>query len=384
MKSKRQTIDTFSEALSSLATQPGPASSRTITFWCGAGFSRAWSPNSPTEGSLFSIPKEKIAHFKYLHHVLSAIGWENNDCIGFEGFKTLQYVLDMQLKHPDIRNRYLDDQNLRLSINEMRTFVHQNFESLGSLNFIDDESLSFPLRDVEHDYTSSILPFFQRVIGMTSLNQGSDIGLRPQFITTNYDYTIETILDNSEHRDGSILNNIYRGITPEYICGKPTWQQPIGNFEYSLIKLNGGFEILSDGDRYNIDYRKRSSDELQENPPILILPSREQDYADSYFKAIFPKAVRILRESQILLIIGYSMPREDALVLFILRQFAESGLDAQGKYVFCIDLKGPDVLEKRLNWNFSSIKTTGWPKIMFYNGGFEMFCKEYIQHTNTN
>lgn len=373
------TAGSFLEALSQLAIRAGSASSRTITFWCGAGFSKAWSPDSPTEGSLFSIPKDRIEKFTYFRHVLNAMGWENNDRIGFEGFKTLLYVLDMQLKYPDIRNRYLDEQNLRFSINEVRTFVQQHFETLGELNYINPATQCFPMPELRHGNMQHIIDFFKKILSMSSMDRDADTGLRPQFITTNYDYTIETILNQATTQQQSILNRIYRGISPEYICGQPAWQQKVENYDYSLIKLNGGFEILSSGNRYNIDYRQRSQPELQEDPPVLILPSREQDYSDTYFQAIFPKSVRILRESQILIVIGYSMPREDALLLFILRQFAESGIDAQGKHIYCIDLKGSQILERRLRWNFNSITKSGWPKVHFYTGGFESFCNLFNQ-----
>ena len=89
---------------------------------------------------------------------------------------------------------------------------------------------------------------------------------------------------------------------------------------------------------------------MQASPPILILPSREQDYTDPYFRAIFSKAVRVLRETRVLIIVGYSMPREDALILFILRQLAESVEYTHGKYIFCIDLKAPDILDRCINW----------------------------------
>jgi hypothetical protein len=69
-----------------------------------------------------------------------------------------------------------------------------------------------------------------------------------------------------------------------------------------------------------------------------MLPSREQDYADDYFRALFPKAVRLLHESKVLVIVGYSLPEDDALLRFIIRQFCEDEADAPLKYVFYVDL----------------------------------------------
>lgn len=62
------------------------AALRTMTFWGAAGFSKAWNPQSPTEGTLFSISRSEIEAFKNLSHVLKALGWDENDGIGFEEF----------------------------------------------------------------------------------------------------------------------------------------------------------------------------------------------------------------------------------------------------------------------------------------------------------
>ena len=352
------------------------AALRTMTFWGGAGFSKAWNPQSPTEGSLFSISRSEIETFKNLSHVLKALGWDENDRIGFEGFKTLRYVIDMQLKYPDIRNRYLDEQSLALSIQEIRTFIHNRFSSLCDLNNVDMETAKFPMPPVLSNNQSAISGFFERLTGLCGDRASDKGGLILNFITTNYDFTIETILDNLGAADRPIFRRLYRGITPHLVCGQSIWDQRRSVFDHNLIKLNGGFEILRDPDGYHFEYRDRPPESVRDNPPILILPSREQDYTDPYFKEIFPKAIRVLRDTRILMIVGYSMPREDALVRFVLRQLAESGEDARGKYIFCVDLKGSDILDTRLRWTFSSIDRMEWPKVFYYPGKFEEFCAE--------
>ena len=100
-------------------------------------------------------------------------------------------------------------------------------------------------------------------------------------------------------------------------------------------------------------------------PPVLMLPSREQDYSDSYFRAVFPKAVRLLRETRVLVLVGYSFPKDDALIGFILRQFAEEPEDGRGKWIFYID---PDASEKKyaaISIGFSGVGKT--LKIIFRN-----------------
>jgi hypothetical protein len=77
-----------------------------------------------------------------------------------------------------------------------------------------------------------------------------------------------------------------------------------------LLKLNGGFEIFADGTGYVLDYGRPLAADVATLPPVLMLPSREQQYTDPYFQAIFPKAVRLMRESTVLVIVGYSLPEE--------------------------------------------------------------------------
>ena len=376
---ERQAAVTAFRDITGRLSQDGDALAalRTVTFWGGAGFSKAWNPQSPTEGTLFSISRSEIETFKNLSHVLNALGWDDNDGIGFEGFKTLRYVIDMQLKYPDIRNRYLDEQSLQLSIREIRTFIHNRFSSLCDLNHVNLATGRFRASPFLSETQRPIHGFFEWLEGLCRNRKEDDEGgLILNFITTNYDFTIETILDNLGEADRPIFRRLYRGITPHRFCGQSVWDQRRSVFDHSLIKLNGGFEILRDGEGYHFEYRDRPLEAVRDNPPILILPSREQDYTDPYFKEIFPKAVRVLRDTRVLVIVGYSMPREDALVRFILRQLAESGEDARGKYIFCIDLKGSDILDSRLRWTFNSIGRMGWPRVHYYPGKFEDFCAE--------
>lgn len=71
---------------------------------------------------------------------------------------------------------------------------------------------------------------------------------------------------------------------------------------------------------------------------MIMLLSREQNYSDPHFRTLFPKAVHLMRESSTLVLVGYSMSEDDALIRFILRQFAEDVENAVGKHVFYIDI----------------------------------------------
>lgn len=144
-----------------------------------------------------------------------------------------------------------------------------------------------------------------------------------------------------------------------------------------LLKINGGFEILPNGEDYLLDYNCRKPRDILEQPPVLILPSREQNYGDPYFRAIFPKAVRLLRETTVLIIVGYSLPEDDALIQFILRQFAEAPEDGRDKHLFYIDLCGETKREAIIQ--VFPMTTEEAPKLHIFKGGFDEFAAEFMQ-----
>lgn len=175
----------------------------------------------------------------------------------------------------------------------------------------------------------------------------------------------------------------YRGFTPIQVVNEPN-MAPVHEhwLVQHLLKINGGFEILRRGDDYILDYSSRSPAQIILDPPILMLASREQDYSDPYFKTVFPKVVRLMRDTAVLVIVGYSLPADDALIRFFIRQFAEEPEDGRGKVVFYI---GPgNDQEKRavLEEVFPSMEREDAPMLITYNSGFDAFAAECLQHAD--
>ncbi len=108
------------------------------------------------------------------------------------------------------------------------------------------------------------------------------------------------------------------------------------------------------------------------------MPSKEQNYTNRYFSAIFPKAVRLLQESRVLVIVGYSLSEEDALLRFLIRQFAEDLRDVRGKYIFYIDYTNQDVLNERLQGCFRYMNRMDVSNIFTYSGGFVEWIKRIL------
>jgi SIR2-like domain len=348
-----------------------------MTFWAGAGFSKAWEPSAPVGEQLFTLPENLLGD---LGDILSRIvGLEPGDDMSPDQLRQIVYRLDMYDRYPDLRSRYVDDQSIRVLRGALRSAVWKSFNRISILNYIDVASGKFLVAaptKAQRDMVSFFDYLQKRVTGSGAVVEG----LRPHFVTTNYDFVIETILDNTLGPDDSLFNYTYRGITPRKIV---PFSDPVTIHEHwlvnHLLKLNGGFEILPDQGGYSLCYTRRSNTEVAENPPVLIMPSREQDYSDPYFKAMFPKTVRLMRESAVLVLVGYSLPEDDALIRFILRQFAEEQEDGLGKFIFYIDLMPNAKKRARLVEVFPWIEEIdSFPRILLYEGGFADFARECL------
>lgn len=356
------------------------ASLTNISFFMGAGFSKSWNPIFPMGNELFTIPAKELHLLSNLNYFLETQGYDPLREITPMILKDIIYRLNMQLKYPEIRTRYIDENTIKLIINEIKWLVQQNFEKILPLNYIDSDIYKFPLPNTINEDQKQILLLFDNLQGQQDGSYGFPRGVRFNFITTNYDYLIETILDNIISEDDTLFLYSYRGITPSKISGKENisivHQHILAD---NLFKINGGFEIIYNNQNYELEYRKRSEEQIKNNPPIIMLPSREQDYLDHYFLSVFPKAVRLLQESKILVIVGYSLPEEDILLRFLLKQFAEDIEDIINKFIFYIDLASDTEQMDKL---IEVFKYTRLFRInMFpYSGGFAQWATGVNYH----
>lgn len=191
---------------------------------------------------------------------------------------------------------------------------------------------------------------------------------------------IESILDMIIGLDDSYSLYTYRGISPDTINNiKPPTIMHNHWLVNSLIKINGGFEIFKSSNGYKLDYTLKSEDNLKEQAPTLILPNREQDYTGEYFQEIFPKAIRTLHESKILIIVGYSLPEEDALLRLLLRQFAEENVDLTEKIIFYIDTITEDQQYDKLRSVYPYLNSRLKERIITFSGTFNSWIEEVLK-----
>jgi hypothetical protein len=351
-----------------------------VTFFVGAGFSKTWDANSPTGNELFTFPKQFLADMAAnieLDDLLDQPGYPTNDAAP-STFKELVYNLSMQLKYPGIRTRYMDEQSIVATLDEIKAVVQKRFESLTPINYFDSMRGRFPLPAQPSSNQRAILDFFQWMSEQQSENLGTARGVHTNYLSTNYDYVIETILDNTGGKNA--LRNTYRGITPSMLNGQRNTNIVQDHWSVNtLIKINGGFEIVPYGATYQFDYRPRTFEAIREHAPEIMMPSKEQNYVNPYFASIFPKAVRVLQESRVLVIVGYSLSEEDALLRFLVRQFAEDLRDVHGKYIFYVDYTDAETLEKRLQGCFRYMNRMDVNNVYTVSNGFIDWIKEVLK-----
>ena len=345
-----------------------------LTFFLGAGFSKSWDKNYPLGFELFEFnDPDWFSKCNCIKEYFQECGYDPHNHISFDAFSECNYKLQMLIKYPEIRPRYIDEQTLHIIDNEFKYLVWQNFTLKVDINYSDSDGHSY-FNDLD-TCQRSIVYFFHQLISQLDGSTLIPEGVRTHFVSTNYDFIIEGICDEIYKPDDYQLLLNYRGFTPVNVNGQSNIN-PLHNhwLVNNLIKINGGLEIFRNDGRFDLDYRHKGFKDIISNPPEIILPSKEQDYTSKYFKSIFPKITRLLQESQILIIVGYSFPKEDALLRFILRHFAEDDRDLANKFILYIDIGS----EKKLREKVNSICPSGTYKnshVWIYNKGFEKFVK---------
>ncbi|WP_407465831.1 hypothetical protein [Xanthomonas campestris] len=379
----------FAEILRAAAPNPENSTRLTnVTFFLGAGFSKSWNSAFPVGNDLFSFTYEEWKSIGGpLEEFLQQCNYHTYDLdIGASMFKDIVYQIGMMKKYPEIRPRYVDDYNIEMVERHLRFMIRKKFEKIAPLYY--EQNKKITLTHPPTTQQSQIISFFKMLSDAKDGSQGVAEGLRANFITTNYDFVIETILDQVLEPDDSYTLYTYRGLTPESYCGRDIDTTVFDNgLVGNLLKINGGFEIFKSSNGFELDYgQSKSENELRSNPPQIMLASREQDYTQPYFRALFPKVIRLLHETTILVVVGYSLPEEDALLRLIVRQLAEDRADGCRKILFYIDLSPEPEQLGKIGSIFPHASSENGLTVIPFKGSFSDWCKgvtEYVIEKST-
>lgn len=372
----------FTKLVAAFTYQDGPKAQprglTNFTFFAGAGFSKSWDPKAPTGTELFTLEPDVLERVADTSALQRMFGLDAMSGISPDQLRQIIYQMDMYERYPDVRSRYVDEQNLPIFRAALRAAVVDRYDKITDLNYFDETAQKFPLTNATKTQ-GDIVRFFRHLLNRLDGSQPLVEGIRTHFVTTNYDYVIETILDNLLGLDDSLFLYTYRGFTPAEVANQANIAPMHEHWlVWHLLKVNGGFEILRRGNGYVLDYSRREPTAVMRDPPVLMLPSRDQDYSDPYFRTIFPKVVRLLRETRVLVLVGYSLPDDDALIRFLLRQFAEEAEDGRGKAIFYIAPGPEDDKRAILRKVFPSMEYPRVPHLVPYDGRFDEFVAECL------
>ncbi|ELA9338829.1 TPA: SIR2 family protein [Vibrio alginolyticus] len=291
------------------------SSTKSVVFFTGAGFSKAWKNKYPLGLELFSVDdfqnaREKNNFFKLADDLLIKQPVNSGDkdkyvkdC--YEYFTEIKFNLDIFRRYPSLLPNYLDSTLISAFEEEMKMFIRSRFEeTVGKSEFNPKTKTG---------ENKKIKKLFNEIY-----KHNNSIG----FISTNYDFIIEKIYSNT--------NDLHftRGIIDREMFSNKDW---CAN-KVPLYKINGGFELYEDSDGFYLDYSERNK------TPHIILPSKEQNYESKYYKTTFIKSADLLRQSDILVFIGYSLPSEDHTIQLLLKMFIDS--HNKNKEVFIISKDG--------------------------------------------
>ena len=375
----------FTGTLRSIIERPGTVATN-VTFVLGAGFSNSWDARYPVGTDLFDFSNDDWRHQSpALADFLQAINFYTDDLRIDRGvFLDIVYQVGMLRKYPPIRHRYVDDYALSLIERELRLLVYRKFAARAPAPRLGARGLGFDSALTGEQAT--ILSFFGALARHAVQADSSAARIRLNFLTTNYDFLVEALVDSAaggggrrRGHPGAASRALYRGFTPAKYCGDADASTVIRpHASGHLLKLNGGFEIFRAGTEFEVDYRPRTDAALQLSPPEIILPSRAQDYDLPYFQGLFPKAVRLLQESRVAVLVGYGFPDEDALLRLLLRQFAEAPADGRQRELYYIDLETESTQHARVKTVFPHADGKGGLSVVPYQGTFGQWCEAVL------
>lgn len=342
--------------ISSISQLKPKIDGRKVCVFIGAGFSKAWDEKYPLSDELFSISEDESLENSDEYGFFSLFEglnfkWADVNSTAEEKanvFKSFKYALDVYKRYPSLLPSHLDKHTLELFESQIKIYIKNKFAKKVPAN-----DLKLMQKSKLSSNKNNIVSFFRQFSAAASFD----------VITTNYDIVIDKVLHHA-FPGRSVTRGFPVHNDNSLICPQP---KGIG-----LYKLNGGFEIVSHNDFFKIDY-----DSLKRNSvvPNIILPSNEQDYSDKYFKTAFVKSSGQLRNADLLIFIGYSFPKEDFIINFLLNTFLDG--DSKEKETLIIGRNKQSVIKihekaceifKELNDNSA---------LYYYGGGFQDLCKQY-------
>lgn len=339
-----------------------------VVLWTGAGFSMEWDTGLPSGNTIFDIPEFGDSNIRYYLKTINGFSETYSD---YDNIKMAMYKLQVQRDFPELQNTYVDKQ---LSLMLQQEVIRNVYKKISPHLWNTTKSLR----------KQKISGFMEYLASQLTYNGGKVTGYRLNILSTNYDFCIENAFKDVVLQDDDEKLYLYRGFTPASYNGicDPVIQTS-SDPHNTLIKLNGGFEIIRNGEQYCIETRNSFLDDYYADltkKKCIILPSLQQDYRDEYFRMIFPKAVEILRRAKVLIFIGTSLPDEDYLFKHLLSHYFDEETDIYTKMIVYIGYakkkKEQDRIKERVLKVFPQLSRNK-ERLFFWFDGLVKFIEEY-------
>ena len=356
--------------MSALSPAIGAIDQRTercsLLIFCGAGLAKAWSPKSPLSNDLFCIPTTAFEQNESVLRLLDYLNKGEAGLLDQEAMTDVTTFLDLCEHHPALRAASMDRYSAARLRAELGRAIKDHYRRIHYINDLKEGDDQLPVYSAKSPHRKPMIAFLREMLHDRCEYADGNVGLDLCFITTNYDYAIESWLQESI--DDPILEDLYRGFTPTRINGRENTQFLIDRpFSLKLMKLNGGFEIVKDHQGLALDYRHH-----QRNP-LIVLPSTLQDYRSEYFQSVFEQAALAFRRADVVLFAGYSFPREDVLVRRLTAMLGDSAPPRSPKKVFSVNRADKRAIERALSEIFGT-PSYGSPELSVHQHDFSRFC----------
>ena len=343
-----------------------------VVIFCGAGFAKAWSTKNPLSRDLFSVPTSALAPNESLLRLLDYLRQGETGHVDQDAMKDVATFLDLCEHHPFLRGELMDRYGATRLRADLSRAIKGHYRELHYINDLKESDNLLPVRSKKSPHRKPIIGFLQDMMHDRCEYTEGNLGLDLCFVTTNYDYTVESWIQESAGHP--VLEDLYRGFTPTRINGKENTQFLIDRpFSLKLLKLNGGFEIVEDHGGFAVDYRNH------QRTPVMILPSSFQGYGSEYFQCVFEKAAIAFQQADVVLFVGYSFPREDILIRRLTAMLVDSARPRKAKGIFSISRKGRRSIKESLNATFGS-QTGRSPQVSVYDCDFSKFCADCLNY----
>lgn len=326
-----------------------------IAVFLGAGFSKAWDAKYPLSNDIFSISESDAVkerkNYKFFDLFDSlSLKWASDTANINEKvsvFKLFKYTMDIYKRYPSLLPSHLDKYTLNEFEDEIKKYIKTKFyKKVGKA----EAKLILPKKIAKNK--SDIISLFKL------LSKISRLGV----ITTNYDIVIDKILHEITAEQCLLRGHIVK-MNGSIKCPNPN--------ALSLFKINGGFEVVEYKDNFKIDYDSVSNNLIS---PNIILPSNEQIYDDKYFKTVFVKSSNFLRNAEVMLFIGYSFPKEDHIIRFLLKSFIDSDDADKETIIIGRNKKSAENMHSSACDVFKELNDKSG--LFYFGGAFEELCSQ--------